>query len=138
MFFTISILLAALVSAIASFILGALWYSPLLFGNFWLKESGMTTEKMAAAKQKGMKKLYLFNFISTFITAWAVAYIVSNQTFYLADALPLMFICWLGFIAATSFGSVIWEGKSVKYFSINVGYHLVSIVLMTVISYYLV
>lgn len=138
MFFTISILIAALASAIASFILGALWYSPLLFGNIWLKESGVTSEKMANAKQKGMKKLYGLNFISTLITAWAVTYVVSSQTFYLADALPLMFIIWLGFIAATSFGSVIWEGKSLKYFAINIGYFLVSITLMTVISYYLV
>ena len=38
--------LAILVSAIVPLVLGFLWYNPILFGNAWMRESGMTEEKM--------------------------------------------------------------------------------------------
>ena len=38
--------LAILVAAIVPMILGFLWYNPVLFGNVWMRESGMTEEKM--------------------------------------------------------------------------------------------
>ena len=36
---------AVLAAAIASMILGGLWYSPLLFANAWMRASGVTEEK---------------------------------------------------------------------------------------------
>ena len=36
-----------LVSALAFFVIGAIWYSPVLFANSWLKELGITKEDMA-------------------------------------------------------------------------------------------
>lgn len=36
--------LAAGVAALASFALGALWYSPVLFGKTWQKDLGFTGE----------------------------------------------------------------------------------------------
>ncbi len=38
--------LAILVAAIVPMVLGFLWYNPVLFGNAWMRESGMTEEKM--------------------------------------------------------------------------------------------
>lgn len=44
---------AVLGAAIASMILGFLWYGP-LFGNAWMRLSGMTEADKAAAQKKGM------------------------------------------------------------------------------------
>ena len=38
--------LAIFVAAIVPLVLGFLWYNPILFGNVWMRESGMTEEKM--------------------------------------------------------------------------------------------
>ena len=38
--------LAVGVAALATILIGALWYSPLLFGNIWLKATGYTQEQM--------------------------------------------------------------------------------------------
>ena len=35
-------------SAVAVFAIGALWYSPFLFGKAWVKDHGHTPEKLAA------------------------------------------------------------------------------------------
>ncbi|MBC2843889.1 DUF1761 domain-containing protein [Winogradskyella flava] len=39
-------LLAIVVAAVAALVIGAIWYSPKVFGNAWMKASGMTEEKM--------------------------------------------------------------------------------------------
>jgi hypothetical protein len=36
--------LAIIVAAISTFILGGLWYSPLMFVKRWMKETGITEE----------------------------------------------------------------------------------------------
>lgn len=49
--------LAVLVSALASFAIGSLWYSPLLFGKAWQKAVGLTDEKI---KSSNMIKTFGF------------------------------------------------------------------------------
>ena len=44
--------LAVLVAAIVSMVIGGLWYSPLLFGNVWMKLSGITQKDVEKAKKK--------------------------------------------------------------------------------------
>jgi hypothetical protein len=35
------------IAAVAALVIGAIWYNPKIgFGNLWLRESGMTEEKM--------------------------------------------------------------------------------------------
>ena len=39
------------VAAVAALVVGALWYNPKIgFGNLWMRESGMTEEKMKSGK----------------------------------------------------------------------------------------
>ena len=40
-------ILSVLFSAIAVFVLGALWYSPFLFGRAWVKAHGFTEETIS-------------------------------------------------------------------------------------------
>ena len=46
--------LAVVVAAVVSIIIGSLWYSPLLFGNVWMRLQRFTKKDMDKAKQKGM------------------------------------------------------------------------------------
>ena len=38
--------IAIVVAAVGSFVLGGLWYSPVLFGKAWQREAGLTDEKL--------------------------------------------------------------------------------------------
>ena len=51
-------LLAVLVSGVAAMVIGALWYSPLLFGKLWMNGMGFTEAKMKEMKEKGMAASY--------------------------------------------------------------------------------
>ena len=58
--------LAVLVAALSSFVVGFVWYNPKVFGTIWMKESGMTEEKMKGGNMLltfGVSLLYAF-FIS--------------------------------------------------------------------------
>ena len=50
-------ILAVIVAGIVTFGIGALWYSPLLFGKHWMQFNGVTPDK-AEAMRKDAPKLY--------------------------------------------------------------------------------
>ena len=60
--------LVILVSAIISFIIGALWYS-LLFGKSWTKLMGFSAKDIEKTKKKSMAKTYFIGFIAQLIMA---------------------------------------------------------------------
>jgi len=126
--------LAVLVSAVASMIIGGLWYSPLLFGKLWIKLSNVTPKQIEEAKKKGMTKAYILMFISSLVMAYIIAHFVDYvQAVDMITALQLTFWIWLGFIVTVLLSSVLWEGKPVKLFLINISHYLVSIGVMSII-----
>jgi len=121
--------LAIVVSAVVGMVVGALWYSPLLFGKTWMKLMGLTKSSMDKAKKKGMGKSYFTMFISLLVMAYALSLFLN------VDGLMGAFWIWLGFIATIMFGSVIWEGKPLKLYFINVFHWLAVILVMgTILS----
>ncbi len=123
--------LAVLVSAIVSIIIGSLWYSPLLFGNAWMKAGGISMKEMEKAKKKGMGRLYFAAFIGSLVMAFVLGIfikLVGIGSFL--EGMQIGFWLWLGFIVPVLLGSVLWEGRSVKYYLINVSYQLVNLALM--------
>lgn len=49
--------LAIIVAALANFLLGGLWYSPILFGKRWQKENNLSDEDL-----KNTNQLRVFGF----------------------------------------------------------------------------
>ncbi|MBS3080042.1 DUF1761 domain-containing protein [Candidatus Pacearchaeota archaeon] len=122
--------LAVLVAAIISMILGALWYSPLLFGNAWMKSAGLTKEFMEKHK-KGMSWRYLFAFLGSLLMAYVLAHFVDytgSTTFLLG--MTNGFWIWLGFFVPVLLGSILWEGKKLVFYFINITYHFISLLIM--------
>lgn len=125
---------AVLVAALAGIIIGSFWYSPLLFGNIWIKLSKFTLKDMNAAKKKGMGKTYLVAFIGSFVFAYVLAHFAKYiGALSVGDALQLGFWSWLGFIVPVQLGMVLWEGKPLKLYLINIAYHLVTLLVMSMI-----
>ena len=55
-------------SAVLVFFLGALWYSPKLFGNAWLKHQNKTAEDIKGGSPLGAMSVVLaFNLLSAFL-----------------------------------------------------------------------
>ena len=69
-------LLAVLVAALSSFVVGFIWYNPKVFGTIWMKESGMTEEK---AKKGNTAKIFGLTFVYAFMIAFMMSSIVIHQ-----------------------------------------------------------
>lgn len=124
---------AVLVSAIASMVIGSLWYS-VLFGKVWINLMGFTEKSMKEAKEKGMTKSYLIMFVCSLITAYVLAHFAKYAgSVGVLGGLQLGFWVWLGFFATTLISTVLWEGKPVKLYLINVSHYLVTLVVMSII-----
>lgn len=55
--------LALLVAALSTLVVGFIWYNPKVFGTIWMREAGMTEEKMKGSNMAmifGMAVLYAF------------------------------------------------------------------------------
>lgn len=120
---------AILSSAIAAFIIGGLWYSPLMFSNIWAKEAGWTKEAMAAAKNKKMHGAFIMQFVLAFVKMLVLAFFVNAlNVSNFAGALHLAIWIWLGFELTGMIGTMLWENKSWKYVAINAGHSLVNLI----------
>ncbi|MDX1442670.1 MAG: DUF1761 domain-containing protein [Gammaproteobacteria bacterium] len=109
---------AVLVAAISAFVLGGLWYSSLLCGGVWMRESGMTDEKAA---QMNPAKVYGGAFILSLLAAWAFAMFLGKVS--LQEGLLYGFMAGLFWVAA-SFGiNYLFEQRSLKLWLVNGGYH---------------
>lgn len=118
--------LAVILAAVASFMVGGLWYSKMGFAKQWMEETGLTEEK---CKQADMKIVFGGAFALNFLAALVLAlYLKSGHT--LVDAVSLGFAagtCW----AATALGvNYLFEQRSLRLFLINGGYIAVQFTVM--------
>ena len=119
------------VIALANFILGWLWYSPLLFVKPWMKALGLDPNKreMSQKDKERMPMLFAGAIISSLALSFALQVLVHSvgaADFMQGAVLGLLL--WLGFALTTSLGTL-WEGRSGIVIQINNGNYLVSYVL---------
>lgn len=115
--------LAILLAAILNMVIGAAWYSPMLFGKQWSKELGMKMEDM---KKVDPKKAYGLTFVGALVLAVVMSYIVSWTKITTAtDAIALGFLAWVGFYVSSIASDYVFSKRSTTLFSINAGYYLV-------------
>src|SRR5207237_9754360 len=105
---------AILVAALLTFVLGAFWYSPVLFARQWMQAQGYTPEKVQEMKKKGMTRAYAVSALCYVVTAYVVALLAgyTNST-TLAQGLWLGFLCWLGFAAAIGPAATVFSAAPV-------------------------
>ena len=124
---------AVLVSTVAAMAIGTLWYSPLLFVNTWLKEIGVDPNDKATLEKgrKDMPKMMVGQLIASFITAFILGQMLS-YTGVTTAGVGAIFAAWiwLGFYATSAASHVFFEGKSWKWFAINSGCSLVTVLVM--------
>ncbi len=125
--------LPILVAGIANVILGMVWYNPRVFGTAWMANIAMTPE-MAEKGKKRMPIMALISFLAAMVVAYVMDYFgIAWGVFDWIGAVELGFWCWVGFVAPTMLGMVLWEMKPFKYYAIVSGYWLVSFIMMAVI-----
>ena len=129
---------AVILSAVASMIVGYLWYGP-LFGKMWMELSGKSMDMMNdPAMKKVAMRGYAIQFVGSLLMAFVLAHAIVFAGAYLkvsgiSAGLQGAFWNWIGFIAPATIGMVLWDGKPWKLWFINSGFFLVSLLVMGII-----
>ncbi|MFN0252926.1 MAG: DUF1761 domain-containing protein [Kofleriaceae bacterium] len=120
--------IAVLAAAVSSFLIGGLWYSPVLFAHAWMREAGLAEERLRE------------NVAQTFAAAFVLSLVVAlNLAFFLGTDASLGWGAGAGALAgvgwaAASLGVVfVFERRSLTLMLIDGGYLAVSYTVMGVI-----
>ena len=120
--------LAVLVSAVSTFLLGGLWYGPLL-GRAWMRASGVTEEQ---ARQGNQARIFGVSFLLQLVAALVLAMFIgpdSTVAFGLFAGASVG-LAWV----ATGLGVVyLFEQRPLAHWAVNAGYHVVSYSIMGLI-----
>jgi hypothetical protein len=102
---------AVVVAAVVAFIVGGLWYSPLLFAKQWIKAHGYTEEEVKQMQKSAGKAYYLHLSICV-------------------QGLKLGLLLWAGFAFPLGLMANMFSDKRISVFVIDAGYQLVYLLLM--------
>ena len=124
---------SVLVAAVATMILGFLWYSPLLFAKPWTVAMGYDPNDKAKMDEmrKGAGKLYGITFVASLISAFVLAKIIDVTTVNSAlYGMKIGFAVWLGFVTTVQLTSTLFKKRPIKLYLIDTGYQLVCYLVM--------
>ena len=113
---------AVVVAAVINMVVGALWYSPVLFGKVWSNLIGKKMEDMRANAGPG----YSITTLGALVQSFVLAVLVHNLGLTTAvKGAWLGLLVWLAFTAATTASDTVFAGRPWKLWKINTGYYLV-------------
>ncbi len=111
--------IAVFICAVLSLVIGAFWWSPLLFQKAWQRETGLTDEQLAKANP-------LKTFGLSFLLAWIISY---NLAFFLGApgttwqwGVAAGLLAGVGWVATQFIVIALFEQRSWKYMAIDCGY----------------
>jgi hypothetical protein len=106
---------AVLVAAASSFVLGGLWYSPMLFGRVWNREAGQPQVGHPA-------KVFTLSFLFAFVAAGTFAWWLGPRP-TLAHALARGITAGACFVGASFGMNYQFANRSLLLWLIDGGYH---------------
>ena len=119
-------IVAILIAATSSFVLGGLWYSTVLFGKAWMKETGITEE---SAKSANMARIFILAFLASLIIAFNLSMFLGTET-KMQMGTFYGFLTGFGWVSMAFAINYLFEQRSLKLYAINAGYNTVSFTIM--------
>lgn len=113
-----------IIAAAVNMGIGFVWYSKWLFGPMWTKLS-----------HHAIKKAHPSTYVLASVNSLIIAFFLAFFETYLGvttvtDGMFVGFLCWLGFVATTQIGSVLWCKGPWNLFLVNTGCKLLSFIVM--------
>ena len=118
--------LAVVVAALATFLVGGLWYSPLLVERPWRAAVG----ELPPGNQA---RIFGLSFVASLIGAVNLAFFLSGPTTTLSFGITAGALVGLGWLATGLATTYLFERRPLRLWLIDAGYHAVTFMLMGVI-----
>jgi uncharacterized membrane protein len=121
--------LAVLVSAVASLVIGGIWFGP-MFGKMYMSAMGM--DKMSQEQKDAMKKNMTMTYVWQFIASLLMFYVLAGFIAWYPGmmsakgGMTIALWAWLGFVVPLKFGDAIWGGK-MSLFWLAIGNSLITL-----------
>jgi len=120
--------LAVLSCAVLLWILGAVWYSPVMFAKKWMQLIGIKREP---GKRDGL----LLGMTASFFGDLVISFVLANIAVWahvsgFQKGAVLGVLMWMGFIAAPNLPQGLYEKRPFKLFAINSGYWLIGLLIV--------
>ena len=121
--------LAVIVAAIAYWLIGALWYSPMLFAKPWARYVNFQEEW-----RKGMVLSMVLSFIGFLIISFTMAIFISYLVYIdMERSIKIALLAGIGFMAVPMYVNYLYNKKPIGLFFIDAGYHFVGFLVVALI-----
>ena len=121
--------LAIIVAAIAYWLIGALWYSPMLFAKPWARYVSFQEEW-----RKGMVLSMALSFLGFLIISFTMAIFISHLVHIdMERSIKIAVLAGIGFMAVPMYVNYLYNKKPIGLFFIDAGYHFVGFLVVALI-----
>lgn len=119
--------LAVFAAALSTFLLGGLWYSPILFGKTWQRENKLSDEDL---KRGNQGKIFGLSFIFAVIMSYNLAFFLGDPSIGFLTGTLYGFLTGFGWVAMGIFIIGLFERKTWGYLWVNGGYMVIAFTVM--------
>jgi Protein of unknown function (DUF1761) len=117
---------AILVAALSAFLVGGLWYSPVLFGRFWRKANRFADGEPPPANVK----IFVVSFLLSLVMSFNLAMFLNDPKTTIAWGATAGFLAGFGWVTMGIGVVSLFERRPWSYVAVNGGYLTVALVLM--------
>lgn len=124
---------AVLVSALASMVIGFVWYSPLLFARRWMVLMGYDPDDKTklAEMRKSAGPSYTLSLVASLLSAAVLGKIIVIATIHTPlYGMKMGLAVWLGFVTTVQLTNSVFSRRPAKLYAINTGYQLLCFLAM--------
>ena len=125
---------AVILATLSSMIVGSIWYTPKVFGNYWMKTAGVTP----SGKMSDATGPIITTLLVSFVTAWVLAgastiawHFYGGSFFW--GAIVTAVVLWAGFTAARFITHDAFDKRPSGLTMLNIAHELVTILVMAII-----
>lgn len=116
---------AVVVAAVATFLVGGVWYSPVLFGKAWQRLAGLTDADL----QAGNARVFGVSLVLGLVQSTNLAFFIGKDG-TLEFAMFAAAATGLGFVGPALVVTGLFERRRAALLAMDAGYHVVSLLLM--------
>lgn len=125
--------IAIALAAFINIIIGILWYSTLLFGNYWLKLINKKKEDLEMKPLDILSSIISAVLVATGLNSVLQYSLILSGLNIWVNAVLTSFMITATLVAPAMYNSVIYEGKSKKLFLLNITHKLVELIAMSLV-----
>lgn len=122
--------LAVVAAAVSTFVLGGLWYSPLLFGKAWMRANNFSDTQIQAFSKA---RMFGWSIVFSLVMALNLAMFLAAPDTNASWGATAGALAGLGWVAMSIAIIGLFENKSCSYITINGGYVTVAFTIMGLI-----